>query len=122
MQCRATQALHLLGLEPISEMVSNPNAYGFRPKRSAADAIRRCFIALGKKGSAQYVLEADIKSCFDKISHQWVLENVPMDKDILRSWLKAGYIYEGKAFPTNEGTPQGGVNFAVYFKYCIKRT
>jgi RNA-directed DNA polymerase len=96
-------------LEPISETISNPNAYGFRPKRSAADAIKRCFIALGKKGSAQYILEADIKGCFDNISHQWVLKHVPMDKVILKQWLKAGYIYQGEAFPTIAGTPQGGI-------------
>lgn len=108
-QTRAMQALYLLGLEPISEVISNQNAYGFRPKRNAADAITRCFYILNQEGSAQYILEADIKSCFDKISHRWALENVPMDKVILRSWLEAGYIHEGEAFSTTEGTPQGGI-------------
>ena len=108
-QTRAMQALHLLSLEPISEMLSNPNAYGFRPKRSAADAIRRCFSILRQKGSSQYILEADIKACFDNISHQWILKNVPMDKTILQKWLKAGYIHEGELFNTTKGTPQGGI-------------
>ena len=80
MECRAQQALHLLALEPIAETMAGKNAYGFRPNRSCADAIERCFKVLSKKGSAQYVLEGDIKSCFDTISHTWLLKNVPMDK------------------------------------------
>jgi len=65
MLCRGQQALHLLSLEPISETIADKNAYGFRPLRSTADAIEQCFIALARKGSAPYILEADIKSCFD---------------------------------------------------------
>ncbi len=109
MRCRAQQALHLLALEPVSEMLADKNAYGFRPKRSAADAIHQCYLLLAKKGSAQYVLEADIKSCFDKISHEWLMDNVPMDKKMLKLWLTAGYIDEDKYFDTSEGTPQGGI-------------
>jgi RNA-directed DNA polymerase len=109
MKCRAMQALHLSALEPIAEMHANRNSYGFRPKRSAADAIRQCFSALCKKGSAQYVLEADIKACFDKISHSWLVKNVPMDKDILTKWLNAGFMEGAALYPTTEGTPQGGI-------------
>lgn len=109
MLCRAQQALHLLALEPVSEMLADKNSYGFRPKRSATDAISQCFLLLAKKGSAQHILEADIKSCFDKISHEWLMNNVPMDKVMLKHWLKAGYIDEGKLFDTSEGTPQGGI-------------
>ena len=106
---RAQQALYLLGLEPVSETLANPNAYGFRPKRGTADAIGQCFITLGKRCSPRWVLEADIKSCFDKISHRWLLENVPMDQRMLRLWLKAGYIDQNTFHNTEEGTPQGGI-------------
>jgi len=109
MSCRAMQALHLLSLEPISETIADKNAYGFRPLRSTADAIEQCFIALARKCSAEYILEADIKSCFDKISHSWLLENTIMDKQILGKWLTAGYIEKGKLCPTGLGTPQGGL-------------
>jgi RNA-directed DNA polymerase len=109
MKCRAMQALHLLGLEPVAETLADPNSYGFRPKRSTADAIEHCFKALSNPQSAQWVLEGDIKSCFDKINHDWLLANVPMDKQILKKWLKAGYIEDGALRPTDEGTPQGGV-------------
>ncbi len=84
MKCRAMQALYLLALEPIAEMMADKNSYGFRPLRSAADAIGQCFSALAKQGSANYILEADIKSCFNNISHQWLLKNTPMDKEILK--------------------------------------
>ena len=106
---RVQQALHLLTLEPISETLADKNAYGFRPKRSCADAIEQCFKALCQRNSAQWVLEGDIKSCFDKISHSWILENIPMDKTILEKWLKAGYIEKTVFNPTHEGTPQGGI-------------
>lgn len=108
MACRAQQTLHLLSLVPISEMIADKNAYGFRPLRSTADAIARCFDTLAKKLSAAYILEADIKSCFDKISHSWLLKNTVMDKEILGKWLAAGYIEKGKLYPTSLGAPQGG--------------
>lgn len=60
MQCRAMQALHLLALEPIAEHIADKNAYGFRPLRSTADAIEKCFKALSRKNSTQYILEGDI--------------------------------------------------------------
>jgi RNA-directed DNA polymerase len=106
---RAMQALYLLTLEPIVEERADPNAYGFRLKRSAHDAIEQCFNALGKAKSATFVLEGDIKSCFDQISQKWLLENIPMDKTILRKFLKAGYMENGQLYPTERGTPQGGV-------------
>lgn len=80
MTCRAQQALHLLSLEPITETVGDKFSYGFRPKRSAADAIERCFNLLSNRTRAQYVLEGDIKACFDTISHDWLLKNIPVDK------------------------------------------
>jgi RNA-directed DNA polymerase len=106
---RAMQALHLLALEPVSETKADKNSYGFRTKRSTADAIAQCYIVLARKHSAQWVLEGDIKACFDRICHNWLLDNIPMDKLILRKWLKAGYMEEGSVFPTTEGTPQGGI-------------
>lgn len=109
MRCRAMQALHLLSLEPISENIADKNAYGFRPMRSAADAIERCFMTLARRNCAKYILEGDIRSCFDNISHQWLLNNTPMDKKILGKWLTAGYIEDEKLIPTTVGTPQGGV-------------
>jgi len=90
MKCRAMQALHLLALEPVTETRADKNSYGFRPKRSAADAIEKCFKSLGRSCSAQWILEGDIKSCFDKISHEWLRNNIPMDKEILQKMVGSG--------------------------------
>ena len=109
MKDRAFQALFKLGLEPIAETTADLNSYGFRPKRSCADAIEQCHNVLGKRSSAEWVFEADIKGCFDNISHQWILKHIPVSKKILKQWLKAGYIDHKMWFPTESGTPQGGI-------------
>ncbi|MFO8671898.1 group II intron reverse transcriptase/maturase [Legionella pneumophila serogroup 1] len=109
MHCRAQQALHLLALEPVAEMMADKNAYGFRPKRSTADAIEQCAIVLSQKSAARYIFEGDIKSCFCAISHSWLLNNVPMDRAMLAKWLAAGFVENGELFPTYCGTPQGGI-------------
>ncbi|MDA0831619.1 MAG: group II intron reverse transcriptase/maturase [Proteobacteria bacterium] len=109
MKCRAMQGLHLLALDPIAEFYADKNSYGFRPKRCTADALGACFLALARKCSAQWIFEADIRSCFDKISHDWLRENIPMDKEILSKWLSAGYIDDGVFHQTELGTPQGGL-------------
>jgi len=106
---RAMQALFAMALKPISETTADPNSYGFREMRGCQDAMQQIFICLSLKKSAQWILDADIKACFDQISHEWLLENIPMYKKILKAWLKAGFIENGERFPTEEGTPQGGI-------------
>jgi len=106
---RAMQALYAIALDPVAETTADPNSYGFREKRSCADAIAQCFLSLCRKTSSQWVFEADIKSCFDQIDHDWIMENIPLDRTILRKWLKAGFIEDNQMFPTPQGTPQGGV-------------
>lgn len=109
MHDRAMQALHLLALSPVSETTADGNSYGFRPGRSTADAIAQCFTLLSRKTSPMWVLEGDIRGCFDNISHEWMLRHVTMDKAVLRKWLKAGYVENGCLFDTKAGTPQGGI-------------
>ena len=109
MDDRAMQALHLLALEPVAETLADRNSYGFRPHRSTADAIGQCFTALAQKQSAQWILEGDIKACFDRISHQWLESHILMDKAILKKWLAAGYIEKEVFYPSEAGTPQGGI-------------
>jgi RNA-directed DNA polymerase len=109
MKCRAMQALYLLALDPVSESTADPNSYGFRSGRSTADAIEQCFCMLAKRNSPQWILEGDIKGCFDAISHDWLLAHIPLEKAILRKWLKAGYMEKHILHPTEEGTPQGGI-------------
>ncbi len=109
MKDRAMQALHLLALAPIAETLADRNSYGFRPGRGTADAIEQCFIVLSRKNSAKWVLEGDIRGCFDNISHTWMLRHIPMDKAVLRKWLRAGFVENRVLFPTEAGTPQGGI-------------
>lgn len=109
MKDRAMQALYGLALDPISETLADEHSYGFRPKRSTADAIEQCFITLSRKCGAQWILEADIEGCFDNINHDWLLNNISMDKNILKEWLKAGFMSKNGFHPTDRGTPQGGV-------------
>jgi RNA-directed DNA polymerase len=103
---RAMQVLWGLALEPIAERIADPRSYGFRRYRSAHDAIENLFNSHCK--GTEYVLDADIKGCFDNISHQWLLKHIPMDKQVLRQWLSCGVIIAGKYHPTTKGTPQGG--------------
>jgi RNA-directed DNA polymerase len=109
MKDRAMQALFLLSLEPVAETTADPNSYGFRPLRSTADAIVQCRNALGRGHSPQWVLDADIKGCFDNIDHDWLTSHIPLEKDVLKRWLKAGVVDGGRLFPTDAGTPQGGI-------------
>jgi RNA-directed DNA polymerase len=106
---RAMQALYLLALEPIAETTGDANSYGFRPQRSPADAMAHCFNILAPSWAAQWIFEGDIKACFDKISHAWLEAHVPMDKAILHQWLKAGFMDRAILYPTEAGTPQGGI-------------
>jgi RNA-directed DNA polymerase len=106
---RAMQALYLLALDPVAETTADPNSFGFRHKRSTADAIGQCFLVLAKADRAQWILEGDIRACFDQISHEWLLAHIPIEKNILRKWLQAGYMELGKRYPTEAGTPQGGI-------------
>lgn len=106
---RAMQALYLQALDPVAETLADPNSYGFRPARSCADAIAQCFIVLAPQRSAQWVLEGDIEACFDRISHPWLLDHVPLERGILRQWLEAGYLERHVLHPTEAGTPQGGI-------------
>ena len=109
MKDRAMQALYLLALQPVAETLADPHSYGFRPQRCTADALVYCHTLLSQKRGAEWVLEGDIKSCFDKISHDWLLAHIPTEKTILRKWLKAGYMEKNVLHLTEEGTPQGGI-------------
>ena len=106
---RAMQALYALALDPVSETTADTQSFGFRKGRCAQDACEYIFTALSRKASPEWVLEGDIKGCFDHISHDWLIEHIPMDKSVLKQFLKAGFVFQDEMFPTDEGTPQGGV-------------
>jgi len=103
----AQQTLYLQSLEPLVEEWADPNAYGFRQKRSTQDAMEQCFKVLSTRKSATWVLEGDIRKCFDSISHLWLESNIPMDKVILRKFLKASFMEHQQLYPNELGCPQG---------------
>jgi RNA-directed DNA polymerase len=106
---RAQQALYLLGLDPLVETQADYNSYGFRLHRSCADALVQCHRLLCKRHSPVWVLEGDIKACFDRISRPWLLAHIPMNQAMLNKWLTAGYLEKCVFHATTDGTPQGGI-------------
>lgn len=112
---RAKQALCLLAIEPQWEAKFEPNSYGFRPGRSAHDAIEAIFSNL-HHNTDKYVFDADIKKCFDRIDHKALLsklETFPLINAQIEAWLKAGIMDEfaqtEKISKSDMGTPQGGI-------------
>ncbi|MBZ0280747.1 MAG: group II intron reverse transcriptase/maturase [Anaerolineae bacterium] len=107
---RALQALVKLALEPEWEARFEPNSYGFRPGRGSHDAIEAIFKNIHYM--PKYVLDADIAKCFDRINHAALLEKLntfPLLYRLIKIWLKAGVMDGKELFPTEAGTPQGGV-------------
>src|SRR6266581_4285429 len=107
---RARQMLTKLALEPEWEAKFERNSYGFRPGRSTHDAIEAIFCNISKKD--KYVLDADIKRCFDNIRHEELVKKLstyPQLKQAIKSWLQAGAIDNEVFTETPSGTPQGGV-------------
>ncbi|MEW6497978.1 MAG: reverse transcriptase N-terminal domain-containing protein, partial [Cyanobacteriota bacterium] len=110
---RIEQAIVKNSLEPEWEAVFEQHSYGFRPGRSCQDAIAQCFnkVGSGRAGGHKWVLEADIKGFFDNIAHESILSmlsNFPK-RELIKGWLKAGFVFQGETNPTEQGTPQGGV-------------
>lgn len=111
---RVAQAIVKNALEPEWEAIFEPNSYGFRGGRSCHDAIAQAWIRLNASptGGHLWVLDADIKGFFDNIAHKSILNNigsVPCG-ELIKEWLKTGFIDKGVYNPTETGTPQGGVS------------
>lgn len=106
---RAMQALFAMALLPIAETKADTRSFGYRPLLSTKDAMIYLKLVLGGIYSRRWVLEGDIAKFFDNISHDWVLKNIPIRQDILKKFLKAGFVELNKLHETESGTPQGGV-------------
>ncbi len=108
---RVAQAVVKNALEPSWEARFESNSYGFRPGRSTHDAIAQCWLRLNRRAKDRWVLDADIKGAFDNISHDFILKaigNIP-GRELIKQWLKAGYVENEIFHATTSGTPQGGV-------------
>lgn len=110
MDDRVLQCLVKLALEPQWEAKFEGNSYGFRPAMSCHDGIEAIFKSI--RQTPKFVLDADITGCFDNINHEKLLqklESYPQLNRQIKTWLKRGYVDNNSWFPSNEGTPQGGV-------------
>jgi RNA-directed DNA polymerase len=108
---RCLQAIVKNALEPFWEAKFEDSSYGFRPGRGCHDAVERIYNLASAKGNRRWVLDADIRGAFDNIDHGKLLEligNFPA-RELVRQWLKAGYLEDGVFHDTEAGTPQGGV-------------
>jgi RNA-directed DNA polymerase len=110
---RAMQCLYALALDPVAESKADENSYGFRLCRNAKDAEEQIYTCMNAYNKAQWVLDADIKGFFDNINHDWLLENIQMDKGILKEFLKSGVVIKGKLYKTEKGVPQEGVIYPI---------
>lgn len=108
---RVAQAVVKNTIEPSWEARFEANSYGFRPGRSCQDAIQQCWSRLNGNVKDQWVLDADIKGAFDNISHEFILKRLGQipGRELIKQWLKAGYIEAEVFHPTTSGTPQGGI-------------
>ena len=110
MRDRTMQALVKGVLEPQWEAQFEANSYGFRPGRSAHDAIGAIYLSINQ--TPKYVLDADIEHCFDRIDHRYLLDKLdtfPRLRRLVRGWLKARIVDRGEWLFPEAGTPQGGV-------------
>ena len=96
---RAMQALYLLGLDPIAETLADGHSYGFRLDRCFRRRSRSMSQDPEESHRSEMDFGGDIKACFDRISHHWLLDHIPMDKDMLRRWLKAGFLEKQVSSP-----------------------
>ena len=109
---RVLQNVHKNALEPEWEAVFEPVSYGFRPGRSTHDAMSKIFLNInGSNPQKQWVVEGDVKGCFDNIDHEVLLGKLGYypGRTLIQKWLKAGFIQDGLYYETKTGTPQGGI-------------
>lgn len=116
---RAMQTLYALALLPVAETTGDSVSFGFRKARSAKDAGEQVFNILARKVSPVWVLEGDIEGCFDNIDHEWLMENIPIDKKVMGQFLKSGFVHNGEIFPTRSGSPQGGAISSLFANMAL---
>ena len=106
---RVAQTMVKNALEPQWEARFEAHSYGFRPGRNCHDAIEQCFLRL-RHGGDTWILDADLKGAFDHLSHQFILDTIgPVPgQELIKQWLKAGYVEAEMFYATPKGAPQGG--------------
>lgn len=104
---RAMQVLYAYSLDPVAEATAERKSFAFRKGRSMQDVHTYIVDCLSGANAPRYVLLADVKSCYNSISHKWLLEHIPMDRYVLKEFLKSGFVFAGDIFPTEQGISLG---------------
>ena len=118
---RAMSVLHGFTLLPVTEALADENSFAFRPDRSTQDAHACVLSALRGSNAPLYVVCADVKAFYANIRHSWLLENIPMDKNILSEFLNSGIIFDGELFPKDDIGISEGSNISPYLgNFCLE--
>lgn len=104
---RAMQCLYAYALDPVAESWGDRKSFAYRKGRSSHDMdgyIRR---GLSGDDAPAWVFVADVRKCYESISHEWIMEHIPLPGHVLHQFLKAGYVFGGELFPTDAGVGIG---------------
>ena len=104
---RAMQILQFFALEPVAETLADRKSFAFRKGRTALDAHACLWDNLCDETCPEWVLITDVENYYESISHDWLMRNIPMDKHVLKEFLKAGVVFNGELFPTERGISLG---------------
>lgn len=105
---KAMQILYSYSLDPVAESTADRKSFAFRKGRSLLDAHAYICKAFDKDNAPEWIVRADVKACYDSLSHNWLIKNIPMDKKVLREILKPGIMVGEEIFPLSRGISQGG--------------
>lgn len=100
---RAMQILYAYSLDPIAESWGDRKSFAYRKGRSAYDLNEYIKSAFSGEDAPEWVFIGDVRKCYEHISHQWILENIPLAHNVLQEFLNAGYVFSGKLFPMHNG-------------------
>ena len=117
---RAMSVLHGFTLLPVTEALADENSFGFRPDRSTQDAHACILSALRGYNAPLYVVCADVKAFYANVRHSWLLEHMPMDKNVLSEFLNSGIVFDGELFPSDDVGISEGSNISPYLgNFCL---
>merc|ERR1712224_274376 len=103
---RTVQTLFNFIVDVHQEHSADVRSFGFRIGRSAKQAISYAWLlASGKK---RFLMKVDVKKAYDSVSHDWILKNIPIERNVLVQWLKSGVLEKGQLTVDSSGVPQGG--------------
>lgn len=124
MEDRTVQTLISLVLDPIAEELSDQYSYGFRKHKSTHDAVSRVRYLTDKSYSPKWILDVDIKNCFDTLSHDFINKELEpilfsIGKRFIKNWLKTGIVDKGSITYPKSGVPQGGVISPILCNLCL---